>query len=79
VKRFWKRRHPHSATLEAIPGVTNLRLTKDGTVVALVVLHDISWTVQGGATVTFMDLTNFMESRKVPLPPWAGDEETERT
>lgn len=55
---------PHLARVEAKVGKTTLTLTRNGEPVAVVVLVDLTRGMDG-TTATFVDLSHFMEHRRV--------------
>ena len=55
---------PHTATVEAEPGKTTLRLTRDGEVVAVVILTRLTRN-QDGTSAQFEDYFRYMRERRI--------------
>lgn len=56
---------PHIATVECVPGKTTLRMTVNGEVKAVLVLHTLSTDRVGGTTAEFVDLSNYIARTQV--------------
>lgn len=65
MRRFWKPKSRHIATVEAEPGKTTLRLTRNGEVVATVVLLSLERGMRETKAI-FVDPSHFLlENRRL--------------